>query len=197
MQHKINTIAIYCGSNMGGDPAYLTMAKQLALAMVEANIDIIYGGGNVGLMGVMADTALIAGGKVIGVIPQSLVDYEVAHEGLTDLHIVDSMHERKALMAKLADGFIMLPGGPGTWEEFFEVVTWAKLGYHHKPCGVLNTNGYYDHLLQFMHHAVKESFLHTDHHEMIIVGDSPSVLLQQFLKYTAPQTSPWIKTETV
>lgn len=193
----LKSIAIYCGSNMGSNEMHAKIAADLTAVLVNAGIDIIYGGGKLGLMGVVADTALNAGGKVIGVIPQALVNYEVAHAGLTELHIVNSMHERKALMAELADGFIMLPGGPGTWEEFFEVITWGKLGYHNKPCGILNAEHYYDHLIQFLLHAVAESFVHPKHYEMILVDTSPPALIAQFMHYQAPKISAWINQEVI
>jgi len=183
MQNKLKTIAIYCGSKMGNDLNYSVMANQMAKAIADTGLTLIYGGAKVGLMGILADTVLKFGGKVIGVIPQSLVDCEITHEGLTDLHIVNSMHERKAMIAEIADSFIMLPGGPGTWEEFFEIITWGKLGYHKKPCGILNINNYYDLLLQLLDHAVDKKFLYSCHRDMILVDDLPQRLLQKIFNY--------------
>ena len=195
---NIQRVAVYCGSNMGNNPVYHEMAAQCGRAITEANLELVYGGGKVGLMGIIADTVLKLGGKVTGVIPQSLVNHEVSHAGLTRLHIVNSMHERKALMADISDAFIMLPGGPGSWEEFFEIMTWAKLAYHKKPCGILNINGFYDLIIQFLRHAVGEGFLHQAHLDMIQVEDSPGLLLQKMQQYKAPEVSAWIKTpETI
>lgn len=197
MQAKLKAIAVYCGSNMGNNVIYSEVAKQMGIALAEAELTLIYGGAKVGLMGVIADTILELGGKVIGVMPQSLVNHEVAHNGLTDLHIVNSMHERKELMANLSDGFIMLPGGPGTLEEFFEITTWAKLGYHQKPCGILNINHYYDLILQFFDHMISEDFFHSHYRNMIQVDQSPHGLLQKFFQYKAPVANAWINTPLV
>lgn len=189
---KLHSIAVYCGSNFGIHSLYRQHATECATVIANAGLELIYGGAKVGLMGTIADTVLNLGGKVTGVMPQSLVDYEVSHSSLTNLHIVNSMHERKALIADLADGFIMLPGGPGSWEEFFEIMTWAKLAYHQKPFGILNTGGYYDLLIQFVNHAVKEEFLHQDHCDMVIIEECPSLLLEKMHNYQAPNTSAWI-----
>ena len=151
-------ICVFCGSNPGVNPAYKNAAAGLGRLLAERKIELVYGGGNIGLMGVLADAALEASGRVIGVIPESLMAKEVGHQGLTELRVVGSMHERKALMADLAEGFIALPGGYGTFEEFCEVVTWSQLGLHAKPCGVLNVEKYYDPLLALFDHAVKEGF---------------------------------------
>ena len=153
------TICVFCGSNLGIRPVYRAAAERLASLLLQRGIELIYGGGNVGLMGVLADTMLAQGGRVIGVIPQSLLAREVGHRGLTKLHVVSSMHERKALMADLSDAFLALPGGFGTFEEFCEIVTWSQLGIHQKPCGLLNVDGYYDPLLRLFDHAVGEGFL--------------------------------------
>src|SRR6185295_5632911 len=159
-------LCVFCGSSAGRESGYTALAVQLAHELAQRNIGIVYGGGRVGLMGALADAALAAGGQVIGVMPQALIDREIAHRGLTELRIVGSMHERKALMAELADGFIALPGGMGTFEELCEVLTWAQLGIHKKPCGCLNTLGYYDPLLALLDHATAEQFLKPEHRSL-------------------------------
>ena len=175
----IKKLAVYCGSSAGVSDLYREGAELLADVLSAAGIAVVYGGAKVGLMRMLADRMLANNGQVIGVIPQALVDVEVAHDGLSELHIVKDMHARKALMAELADGFIMLPGGTGSLDEFFEVTTWAKLGYHAKPCGILNTNGYYDSLLQFLDHAVGQGFMKQPHRNMMMVDDQPSALLDK------------------
>jgi len=185
-------IAVYCGSNSGKDAAFSEAAVHLAKVLVKAELTLIYGGATVGLMGLLADTVLEQGGKVIGVIPQAFINHEIAHQHLSELHLVKTMHERKALIAEQADGFMMLPGGPGSWEEFFEIITWAKLGHHQKPCGILNINHYYDYLLQFLDQAVEKEFLREEHRQMILVDHCPSNLLHQFTHYQAPLVSAWI-----
>jgi uncharacterized protein (TIGR00730 family) len=168
----------------------------LATELARRDIEIVYGGGNVGLMGVVAEAALTAGGRVVGIIPQGLVARELAHPGLTALHVVNSMHERKALMAELSDGFIALPGGFGTLEEFCEVVTWTQLGIHQKPCGLLNVDGYYDGLLAFLAHALREDFLRPTHFEIIVASDDAQELVERMVKWEAPAVTKWIdKTE--
>jgi uncharacterized protein (TIGR00730 family) len=186
------TVAVYCGSNPGKEAAFSQAAEQLAETFAEARLTLIYGGAKVGLMGKLASTLLKQGGQVIGVIPQALIKEEVAHEHLSELFCVKTMHERKALMAEKADAFILLPGGPGSWEEFFEMLTWAKLGYHQKPCGILNVHHYYDHLLQFLDHAVEMQFLHSEHRRMVHVDSCPRKLLQQFAGYQPPMVSAWM-----
>jgi hypothetical protein len=185
-------ICVFCGSNPGVRPAYRAAAAALAKYLVSKNLAIVYGGGNVGLMGVLADTVLEAGGEIIGVIPQSLVAKEAAHTGLPDLRIVDSMHQRKALMAELSDGFIALPGGYGTFEEFCEILTWTQLGLQHKPCGILNVEGYYDRLLQMFDHAVTEQFVKPAHRRMVISGNDPEFLVDRLLASRLPVTEKWI-----
>jgi uncharacterized protein (TIGR00730 family) len=172
---------------------YAAAAAALARALAARGIGIVYGGGNVGLMGVLADAALDAGGEVIGVIPQALVDREVAHQGLADLRIVGSMHERKALMADLSDAFVALPGGFGTLEEFCEVLTWTQLGLHRKPCGLLNVGGYYDALLALFDHAAAEQFLRASHREIVLADGDPAVLIDRLLAYEVPATEKWIR----
>lgn len=188
MINKLNRIAVFCGAFSGNRPEYLQAADHLAEVLVNANIELVYGGGNVGLMGKLAAEMLRLGGKVIGVIPGFLVEKEVASSNLSELHVVDSMHERKLLLAKMADGFVMLPGGVGTLDEFFEVFTLAKIGLHHKPCGILNIANFYDTLVNFLKKTVTEGFLDTISHEMIIIENKPDQLLQRFVNYRSPLT---------
>jgi hypothetical protein len=188
----MNSICVFCGSSPGNDPAYTEAAQRLGRTLAERDTTLVYGGGHVGLMGVVADAALEAGGEVIGVMPRSLVDREIGHKGLTKLHVVGSMHERKALMSELSDGFVALPGGNGTLEEFFEVLTWAQLGEHGKPCGLLNVAGYYDPLLKVFDQMVEKDFLRGAHRELVLVADDPSSLLQRFEGYDPPKTVKWI-----
>jgi len=185
-------ICVFCGSHAGARPGYSAAAAALAKYLVSKNLAVVYGGGNVGLMGVLADTALAAGGEVIGVIPRSLVAKEVAHTRLSDLRIVSSMHERKALMAELSDAFIALPGGYGTFEEFCEILTWTQLGIQRKPCGILNVEGYYDRLLQMFDHAVAEQFVKPAHRQMVISGRDPESLVDRLLAYDLPVVDKWI-----
>jgi uncharacterized protein (TIGR00730 family) len=190
-------ICIFCGSNHGVRPAYAAAAAALARHLVKLGMGIVYGGGNVGLMGVVADAELAGGGEVIGVIPQSLFAKEVGHAGVTDLRIVGSMHERKALMADLADGFIAMPGGWGTFDEFCEILTWAQLGLHRKPCGILNVEGYYDALLAMFDHAVAEGFLKPAYRPMVITSTDPEELVAMMQSYRGPELDKWIdRTET-
>jgi len=174
---------VFTGSRHGARPEYSDAAKVLGRALVARGYGLVYGGGNVGLMTVTADTVLELGGHVTGVIPNSLVSKEVVHRGLTDLRVVQSMHERKALMAELSDGFIAMPGGIGTMEEFFEVLSWAQLGLHDKPCGLLNVAGYYDPLIQFLDHAVADDFLKPKHRVLLIVEKEPARLLDHFEEF--------------
>ena len=185
-------ICVFAGSNDGARPEYCDAARDLARAVAERRIGIVFGGGRVGLMGALADEALSLGVDVIGVMPEALVAKEVAHRGLSELRVVKSMHQRKAMMADLADGFVALPGGWGTVEEFFEIVTWAQLGYHRKPCGLLNAGGYYDPLLAFADHAVAERFVRPDHRSMIRVADTAAGLVEQLLEYRPPVVEKWI-----
>jgi uncharacterized protein (TIGR00730 family) len=188
----IQKLAVFCGSSAGNIPLYARAAESLAEALCTADIGLVYGGGNVGLMGILADRVLAQGGQAIGVIPKSLVQVELAHTELTEIHIVETMHERKALMAVLSDGYIMLPGGPGSLDEFFEMVTWAQLGYHSKPCGILNTNGYYDNLLTFLDHATEKGFMQPVYRNMLIVEESAATLIQRFQTYQAPLEKKWV-----
>jgi uncharacterized protein (TIGR00730 family) len=188
----VNSICVFCGSSPGNDPAYAEAARSLGRTLAEGDITLVYGGGHVGLMGVVADAALGAGGEVIGVMPKSLVEREIGHTGLTKLHVVRSMHERQGLMSELSDGFVALPGGNGTLEEFFEVLTWAQLGEHRKPCGLLNVASYYDPLLAVFDQMVDRAFLKREHRELVLVEKDPSALLERFEGYEPPKTIKWI-----
>jgi len=180
MSNLTGRICVFTGSRHGARSEYAEAAKRLGRDLVARNYGLVYGGGNVGLMTVIADTVLEMNGDVTGVIPDSLVSKEVAHQGLTDLRVVNSMHERKALMAELADGFIAMPGGIGTMEEFFEVLSWAQLGLHEKPCGLLNVCGYYDPLIQFLDRAVEQDFIKPKHRALLIEENDPGKLLDRF-----------------
>lgn len=175
----MKSICVYCGSASGNSPAFHRAAVALANQLVSHDLELVYGGGDVGLMKIIADEMLRLGGHVTGVIPQALMDREVGHSQLNKLHVVANMHERKALMAQLSDGFIALPGGIGTMEELFEMFTWLQLGFHHKPLGLLNVNGFYDHLLQFLEHAVFSGFLKAEHNALLIKEIDPSLLLSR------------------
>jgi uncharacterized protein (TIGR00730 family) len=188
----LQSVCVFCGSSTGGHPAYTEAARSLGTTLAEANIRLVFGGGHVGLMGEISKAALAAGGNVIGVIPKFLVERELAHEGLSDLRIVGSMHERKALMSDLSEAFIALPGGTGTLEEFFEVLTWAQLGEHDKPCGLLNVAGYYDPLLTVFDRMVEAGFLSGSNRGLLLVENEPERLLQRFDHYEPPQTVKWI-----
>jgi uncharacterized protein (TIGR00730 family) len=170
-------LCVFCGSLAGNRPVYTEAARQLGRAMARRGLSLIYGGGHIGLMGILADSVLTSGGRAIGVIPQALVDKELAHAALTELHIVGTMHERKARMADLADGFVALPGGFGTGDELFEILTWAQLGIHAKPIGLLNVGGYFDHLAAWLDQAVKEGFVHFEHRALLRQADEPDALL--------------------
>jgi uncharacterized protein (TIGR00730 family) len=174
-------------------PEYRAAAEMLARQIVEADCTLVYGGGRVGLMGVIGDAAMAAGGRVIGVTPRRLVEKEVAHTGLTELRVVESMHERKAMMADLSDAFVALPGGLGTFEEFFEVLTWSQLGYHSKPCGLLNVAGYYDQLLGFLDHCVTQGFVHPKHRSMVLTDEEPARLIDQLETFNMPQVNKWLE----
>ncbi|UUZ55191.1 TIGR00730 family Rossman fold protein [Massilia sp. H-1] len=173
----MKAIAVYCGANGGASPVYAEAARAMGRALVASNIALVYGGGHVGLMGTIADAVLAAGGRVTGVIPQQLVDRELAHPGLTELFVVRDMHERKAMMASLADGFIAMPGGMGTLEELFEMLTWSQLGIHAKPVGVLNVDGFYDQLVAFLGHAGQEGFIQPRHQGLMKVSSDPATLI--------------------
>jgi uncharacterized protein (TIGR00730 family) len=188
----LQSVCVFCGSSTGSDPAYTEAARSLGTTLAEAGIRLVFGGGHVGLMGEISNAALAAGGDVIGVIPKFLVERELAHEGLTDLRIVGSMHERKALMSDLSEAFVTLPGGTGSLEEFFEVLTWAQLGEHHKPCGLLNIAGYYDPLLTVFDRMVEAGFLSESNRALLLVENEPGRLLQRFDHYEPPNTVKWI-----
>jgi uncharacterized protein (TIGR00730 family) len=188
----MHRICVFAGSSPGARPEYALAAQELGRALVARQLGVVYGGARVGLMGSVADTVLAGGGLVTGVIPEGLVTKEIAHDGLTELRVVASMHERKAMMNDLADGFIALPGGWGTLEEFFEVLTWAQLGLHRKPCGLLNAHGYFDRLLSFIDHSVEERFVRSHHRSMVLVARSPDELLGQFDAYVPPVVEKWI-----
>lgn len=185
-------VAVYCGSTGGVGSQYLEAAREAGRYLAEHQIDVVYGGGRVGMMGAVANAALAAGGKVYGVIPEKLKTREIAHEGLTELHVVDGMHPRKTMMASMADAFIALPGGWGTLEEIFEVVTWTQLNYHKKPVGILNIRGYYDHLIRFLDHAATEGFIRSIHRPLLSSADSLDVLLDRMAKTAIPDVGRWI-----
>jgi uncharacterized protein (TIGR00730 family) len=185
-------VCIFCGSSAGGRDVYAETARALGAALIRRRIGLVFGGGRIGLMGIVADTVLAAGGEVIGVIPEALVAKELAHNGVSDLRVVSSMHERKALMAELADAFVALPGGYGTFEEFCEVLTWAQLGFHRKPCGLLNVDGFYDPLLAFFDHAVAERFVRPAHRLLVLEESDPERLLDRLAGFQAPPVEKWI-----
>jgi uncharacterized protein (TIGR00730 family) len=186
-------IAVFCGSNKGTRPDYAKAAEQLGELLARKKIELVYGGGMVGLMGIVADAALRCGGHVIGVIPQSLVIKEVVHEKLPDLRVVKNMHERKALMAELSDGFIALPGGYGTFEEFCEVLAWGQLGYHRKPFGLLDAAGFYSGLLEFFDHATREGFIRPQHRKLVMVEDNAEALLKRLRDFHPPTEVKWVR----
>ena len=189
-------LCVFCGSAVGSGSAYAEAARRMGEAMAGRGLGLVFGGGHVGLMGVLADAVLQAGGEVIGVIPQALVDRELAHGGLTELHVVGTMHQRKARMADLADGFLALPGGFGTADELFEILTWSQLGLHAKPVGVLNVAGFFDLLLAWLDHAVAQGFLRSEHRSLLQVAENADALLDRILRFRPPaQTPKWIKPE--
>jgi len=188
----IHRVCVFCGSNSGSDPVYVEAARDLGRFFAREGIGLVYGGGSVGLMGEMADAVLSSGGEVIGVIPHALWAREVGHRGLTDIRIVDTMHERKAMMADLADAFIALPGGLGTLEEIFEIWTWAQLGLHAKPVGFLDVNGFYAPLMQFLDRAVRERFLRAEHRAIAVIEHDPEMLLKRFDTWNPPRVEKWI-----
>ena len=187
-------ICVFCGSSVGARAAYAQAARDLGRALADGGLGLVYGGGGGGLMGVLADATLAAGGWVTGVIPEGLVARELAHTALSELRVVHSMHERKAVMAELADGFVVLPGGAGTMEEFFEIWSWAQLGIHHKPCGILNVDGYYDPLLALFDQMVGQQFLRPQHRSLVLVETEPRALLARFASYRPPPAPQWIDT---
>jgi hypothetical protein len=186
-------VCVFCGSSAGIRPVYREAAQAMGNALARRGIELVFGGGRVGLMGVLADAVLAAGGRAIGVIPDALVARELAHRGLTELRVVGSMHERKALMAELSDAFLALPGGFGTLEEYCEALTWAQLGLHAKPCGLLNVAGFYDALLELFDHAVSEQFVPGPHRLLVLVDEDPQRLLDLLADYRPRQVEPWIE----
>ena len=189
-------LCVFTGSSPGGHPAYAAAAGELGRALAGHGIGLVYGGASVGLMGVVADAALEAGAEVVGVIPQTLVDREIAHPGLSELRVVGSMHERKALMADLADGFIALPGGVGTLEELFEVYTWTQLGLYSKPLGLLDVRGYYANLAAFLDHAVAERFVTPENREMLVIDEDAEAMIEAFRHWRPPVRTKWIARAT-
>ena len=185
-------ICVFCGSNSGTNPVFLQAAETVGVFLARNSIELVYGGGRVGLMGKIADTVLANGGKVVGIIPESLAVKEVAHQSLTELRVVDSMHTRKAMMAELADGFIALPGGFGTFEEFCEIVTWAQLGIHRKPCALLNVAGFYDYLLAMFDAATAENFIADDHRRLVLNADNIEKLYELMINFRPPAIEKWL-----
>jgi len=192
---KIASVCVYCGSSMGISDVYAQAAQALGRELVRRDIALVYGGGNVGLMGMIADEVMRNGGKATGVIPQALMRREVGHHGLTELHVVKDMHERKAMMAELSDGFIAMPGGFGTLEELFEVTTWAQLGLHEKPIGLLNVNGFYDGLTGFAGHLVAEGFVRPDHARLLMHAPEPAALLDLLQNFAPTHQVKWLNPE--
>ena len=188
----IRRICVYCGANVGARPVYAEAARRLGELLGAQKLGLVYGGGNVGLMGVLADAALLAGAEVIGVIPRALVVRELGHRGITELRIVETMHERKAALAEFADAFIALPGGLGTLDELFESMTWAQLGLHQKPIGLLEVDGFFAPLVAYLDRAVTEGFVRAEHRAALTVASGPEVLLERFATYRAPEVGKWV-----
>jgi uncharacterized protein (TIGR00730 family) len=192
----VERVCVFCGASPGARPEYAAAARELANLLTAEGIGVVYGGGGVGLMGELADAVIAAGGDLTGVIPRALVDREVAHRNVMDMRVVDSMHERKGLMAELSDAFVALPGGIGTLEELFEVYTWAQLGLHSKPCALLNVEGYYDGVAEFLAHAVAERFLREEARDLLMVDTDPSALVDRLRSFEPPAVVPkWIDRE--
>jgi uncharacterized protein (TIGR00730 family) len=189
---KIKSVCVFTGSSVGGRFEYRDAAQAMGTLLGERGYRVVFGGGRVGLMGVLADAALAAGGEVFGVIPRCLQDRELGHPRVTRLDVVETMHERKARMAELSDAFIAMPGGLGTFEELFEVLTWAQLGIHKKPCGLLNVSGYYYPLLAFLHRSMEEGFVAPEHRDLIVDEKEPAALMERFEKYVPPDFGPWM-----
>jgi len=187
----MKTIAVYCGSSTGIDPIYMKEARNLGKILVDNGLNLVYGGATVGCMGAVADAVMEAGGKVIGVIPEKLKDVEIAHQQLSELHVVNTMHERKALMAEYADGFIALPGGSGTLEEWFEVFTWAQLGYHNKPCALLNINNYYTPMLSLFDHMIDQGFVKSEYKDLIVIDNNSKELVKKLKDYKSTYIHKW------
>jgi uncharacterized protein (TIGR00730 family) len=189
---KLERVLIFCGSSPGRRPEYAAAATELGRLLAERGIGLVYGGASVGLMGALADAALAAGGEVIGVIPRRLVEREIAHAGLSDLRMVETMHERKALMAELSDAVIAMPGGTGTLDELFEIFTWSQLGLHHKPIGLLDVADYWEHLLAFLDHMVAERFIYAEHRDALLVEREPAVLLERLASFRHHARDKWL-----
>ncbi|MCZ0703828.1 uncharacterized protein (TIGR00730 family) [Natronobacillus azotifigens] len=187
----MKTIAVYCGSSKGIDPIYMEEAEKLGRVLVDNGLDLVYGGATVGCMGAVADAVMNAGGRVIGVIPEKLKNIEIAHQQLSELHVVRTMHERKALMAEYADGFIALPGGSGTLEEWFEVFTWAQLGYHNKPCALLNINDYYSPIISLFDHMIEQGFVKAEYKDLIVIDRDSKELVNKLKKYEGAYIHKW------
>ena len=188
----IQSLCVFCGANHGRRPAYREAAHNLGELLARRGITLVYGGGNIGLMGTLADACLAAGGRVIGVIPKALVEKEIAHAGLTEMHVVKTMHERKALMADLADAFLTLPGGFGTWDEFCEALTWTQLGLQKKACSFLNVEGYYDALLQLVERAAEDGFIRSEHRELLLVDSDAARLLDRLQDFEVAYVPKWV-----
>jgi uncharacterized protein (TIGR00730 family) len=188
----INSLCVFCGANHGKRPAYRAAAQQLGELLARRSITLVYGGGNVGLMGTIADACLAKGGRVIGVIPKALAEKEIAHAGLTEMHVVGSMHERKALMADFADAFLSLPGGFGTWDEFCEALTWSQLGLQKKACAFLNVEGYYDALFALAERAAEDGFIRAEHRQLLLVDTDPERLLDRLQTFEVPYVPKWV-----
>ncbi len=189
---KLESLCLFCGSSPGSNPVYRAAAHDFGKTLAGLNIRLVYGGGSVGLMGVAADACMAAGGAVIGVIPQLLMEKEVGHNGISEMHVVANMHERKALMTELSDGFIALPGGYGTLDELFEALTWLQLGYHRKPVGLLNVDGFFDHLVQFIDHSRDERFLRDLHRDSLCVDADLGTLIEKLRVMEAPDAGKWL-----
>jgi len=188
----MNRICVFCGSKMGINPRFLETAIQLGRVLAERRLDLVYGGASIGLMGAVADSVMAGGGKAVGVIPEAMASKEVAHDGLTEMHVVSSMHERKSMMARLADAFVALPGGFGSFEELLEMITWAQLGIHQKPVGILNVSGYYDPLIQLFERAIEEDFIRPSNRQLFLVDQEPDRLIQTLLTHKLPEVKRWI-----
>ncbi len=194
---EFKRLCVFCGSNPGTEPDFMEAAFETGKFLAEQNIGLVFGGGRVGMMGKVADTAMEMGGNVIGIIPEALAEKEVAHENLSELHIVQSMHERKAMMADFSDGFIAMPGGFGTFEEICEVITWTQLGFQEKPCGILNVNGYYDDLIALFDKATAKGFIRPIHRKLVIVGESIEVLYESMRQFEPSKLEKWIDKDTI
>ena len=192
----LQTVCVFCAAGDGRNPVYVKQALEMGRYLAESGRRIVYGGGRTGLMGALAEGALAAGGEIVGIMPKHLVDHEVAHTGLTELRVVGSMHERKSLLAELSDGFLAMPGGLGTLEELFEIWTWGQLGLHRKPYGVLNVNGYFTPLLEFLDHAVTEQFIRPEYRALLVVDSDPAALIARMEAMEPPPLPRWVQRET-